>query len=520
MPSFRNRRATGEPAADQPIVAAVSLRKPNSIVAAATRMGRRMPGSPMRIVHEEATAEAWRQYDICGELHFATTWLSNSVGRCRITINELDSNGRIGPETKDEEILSLFGGLLQNPGMQNEYLVNGTKNLTVAGDGWTLGESNPQTGLFDQWCFLSTREVSIGLDGNAIVKDENGNPRTISLADNLLLRTHRPHPDYWQRADSPTKAALPILRELEELSKYLFATINSRLAGAGILGMPSEMSFPDPKTELQPGETPFMAVLAEGMLTPIEDMGNVAALVPIVIQAPRDALAGIQWITNPNGKLDTVIAALREAAIRRLALSLDLSPDTLFGSGNSSRWGQWTIEEQSIKFHIEPVMIILCSALTVGWLNSTLEAMELIKPGGKRYVFWYDAVDLIQRPDQGARALDMYDRGELSGDALRRETGFQPGDAPTGAEKEVRALLKVITTAPQVIDQLLPALLDALGLGHIEIVPITPPDGTPPQPGAPKPNSDSRPMPAPKKPRSNGPKQDQTPGEPTSGEGQ
>lgn len=501
MPSFRSRRATGvSTEAVEPV--SLSRRKTNAVVAAATRIGKRMPGSPMRINADEATAEAWRQYDICGELHFATTWLANSVGRCRITINEIDDNGRVGAETEEKEILAMFAGLLQNPGMQAELLVNGTKNLTIAGDGWTLGESNPESGLFDEWCFLSTREVSIGMDGNAIVKDENGVPRVVDLNDNLLLRTHRPHPEEWRRADSPTRAALPILRELEELSKYLFATINSRLAGAGILAMPSEMTFPDPKSELQPGETPFMATLAEGMLTPIEDMGNVAALVPIVIQAPRDAISGIQWIVNPNGVLSTVISELRKAAIGRLALSLDLSPDTLFGSGNSSRWGQWTTEEQSVKFHIEPVMIILCSALTTGWLTPTLEVAELIKPGGKRYVFWYDATDLVQRPDQGARALDLYDRGELSGAALIRETGFTPDDAPLGPEREVRNLLKVVSLAPAVVDQLLPALMDALGLGHIKLAPIAPPDGTPPQDNAPSANPDSRPMPTePKKPK-------------------
>lgn len=520
MPSFRSRRATGGPAEPTEPVA-VSLRKTNAIVAAATRLNRRMPGSPFRLpIGDEATIEVWRQYDICGELHFATTWLANSVGRCRITINEIDDNGRVGPETEDKQILAMFSGLLQNPGMQTELLVNGTKNLTVAGDGWLLGESNPVDASFDEWCFISTREVALGLDGNAIVKDEYGVPRTIDLEQNLLLRTHRPHPECWQRADSPTRAALPILRELEELSKYLFATINSRLAGAGILAMPSEMSFPDPKAELQPGENPFMAVLADGMMTPIEDMGNVAALVPIVVQAPKDALAGIQWIVNPNGVLTTVISELRKAAIERLALSLDLAPDTLFGSGNASRWGQWTIEEQSIKFHIEPVMIILMGALTSGWLTPTLEEAELVVPGGKRYVFWYDASDLIQRPDQGARALDLYDRGELSGSALLSATGFQPGDAPTGQEKQARALLKVVAASPQVIDQILPALMEALGLGHIKLVPIAPPDGTPPQPGTPDTNDESRPMPKPERPRSNGPNQDQTPGEPTSGEGQ
>lgn len=517
MASLRRKPQTAlgrEPLVSLAEPAAVSLRKVHAVVAAATRIVSQPSGYPLRITRESWTQEAWRQYDICGELHFATSWLANATGRCKLTVCSIDPQGNVGPPVTDPEILDIASGLLMNPGLQNEIITEMVKNLTIAGDCYLLGESNPVTNVFDCWEVLSTSEVSTGMSGEVTINIGDSAPRVLELAQVLLIRVHRPHPGRWFQADSPTRAALPVLRELEELSKYLFATISSRLAGAGILVIPNEIDPPTPSGELQPGETPFMATLAEGMLTPIEDMSSPSALVPIVISAPGAMISSIQWISNPNGTLPAAISELRKAAIERLALALDLSPDTLFGSGNSSRWGQWTIEEQSIKFHIEPVMIIMVSALTKGFLTPALIAAGLADEGDiPKYTFWYDPTDLIQRPDQGTSALNLYDRGELSGEALRRANGFQELDTPTGTEKEVREILRVITLAPQVADQLLPALFKALGLGHIEIVPLVP-DGTPPQDNAPTPNDEPKPMPTKPDAPSNAPRKDGTPGEP------
>lgn len=486
MASFRRARMLPDQVS---LVKPVEHANARAVVAAATRaMPVALGGAPLRISTEAWTMEAWRQYDICGELGFATRWLANSVSRCKLTICEIDASGNVGAPTKSPEVLAIGAGLLMNPGMQSELLLQAAKNLTIAGDGWILGEPNPLTGQFDDWCFLSTYEVQRGLSNEWIVNLGDGEPRIIDILECLLIRVHRPHPRVWWQADSPTRGALPILRELEELSKYLFATINSRLAGAGILAMPTEITFPDPQGELQPGETPFMATLAEGMLAPIEDMGNVSALVPIVVQAPAAYIASMQWITNPNTQLPAQIESLREAAIKRLALSLDLSPDTLFGSGNSSRWGQWTLEEQSVKFHVEPVMILITSALTNGYLTPALLAANLLTEGGPRYVYSYDPSDLVQRSDQSASALNLYDRGELSGEALRRESGFNELDAPTGTEAQVRDLLKILALSPQSGDLLIPELGKLLGINIDLSLLATPPNGTPPQVSAPNPN--------------------------------
>lgn len=476
--------------------------RPNAVVAAATRVKARATATsylPVVLPRQPWALEAWRQYDICGELRFATNWLANSVSRCRLTVVDVAPDGTIGHPTKNTDVINLISPLLGNPTAQAGMLRDATTNLTIAGDYYLLIESSGDNGdILDTWCVLSGEEVAMGVVGGfaTINLGDETLRRTVDLNQVLLFRVHRPHPRMWWWADSPTHAALPVLRELEEFSKYLFATINSRIGGAGILLMPSEMDFPTPEAELAPGQTAFSAAFEEAIMDPIEDMGDPAALVPVVVQAPGDTIGNVKWIVNPNGELPPMISQLRVDAIKRLALSLDLAPEQLLGSANANHWGQWAIEEQSIKFHIEPVMILICAALNTSFLAPLLEAAG-IDPA--RFTVWYDASDLIQSPNRGTDAKDLYDRYELSGAALRRETGFSEDDAPTGQELCLRNLLKLISLAPQIAGDLLPEMadlmdLEACGIDVSKIV-VAPPAGTPPQDNAPDPNKDPKALP-------------------------
>jgi hypothetical protein len=485
----------------------------NAIVAAATRMLPDGTGAPFRIINSAWAQEAWRQYDVCGELHFATTWLANSASRCKLTVVNKDDLGVLdASNTTDQQVIDLVKGLIGSVTIQGELIRMMTINLTIAGDCYLLGEVGP-TGEFDRWTVLSIQELTIaGPQGYCIVNIGDGKPRRIMLEDVLLMRVHRPHPRQWWQADSPTRAALPVLREMEELSKYLFATINSRLSGAGILCIPSEMSFPNPLGGPANGASNFMDYLQEAMLAPIEDMSHPGAVVPITLEGPRDSLAAIHWIQNPNAHLTTTVAELRDKAIARLALTMDLAPEILLGSANANHWGQWAIEEQSFKFHIAPILTLMTTALTEGYLRPTLIAAG-IDPD--KYQIWWDATDLVQRPDQGSVALDLYDRGELSGVAVRRETGFPESDKPSGDEATARALLKVLALAPGAME-LIPPLMEALGLPPVQMVPPQP-DGTPPDPETPDPNQPSRPLPQAPKPVQNSPRKDGKPGEKSTG---
>lgn len=485
MPTLRRRRASVPPG------------EPNAIVAAATRLTRSSYGAPA-VKKEGWQTEVWRQYDINGELRYATEWVASSLSRCRLLVADVDARGRITGETKNAEVIDLVAGLIGSPGQVACLLHDLAEQLCLPGDCYIVGETGPD-GSFTRWCVISIDEISNGPGQNEVTIDR-GNPAeryTVDLTQSLVIRVHNPHPRRSYEADSPTRGVLPVLREIEEFSKYIFSVVDSRLAGAGILLLPSEMSFPQAKQDLQPGETPFMATLAEAMLTPIADRGNPSAVVPIVIQAPADAIAAAKWMVSPNGELTTYVSELREKAIRRLALGLNVPAEVVLGSGDANRYNVWQIEEQTIKLIIEPLMMVICEALTVGYLTPTLDAAGV---DASHFVFWFDSSALVLRPDNSTNAKDLFDRGELSAEALRRENGYPEADAPKGAEACIRNVMAIVKASPRAADALLPILIelyDFAGCGVSpeaikEAIQSVPVDGTPPQPTPPDPNANPR----------------------------
>lgn len=477
-----------------------SGRQSNAIVAAASRLNRASGAyGNMRIPKAGWQAEALRQAEINGELKYATTWMANSLSRCRLVAADVENN-KVVAETTNPEVLAIVQGLVGSPGAMAEMLGRTGKLLFLPGDCYVIAEPGPD-GNFEKWYTVSINEISAVGQDKVKIDFGNGNPYTLSTETNLIIRVYHQGIDRCWEADSPTRSALPVLREIEEYGRYINAIVSSRLAGAGILGVPSEIDFPAPPEALQPGETNFSATLTKGMVTPISDLSDPSAVVPLVIQAPAEYLEKIVWITDPRGDLTDVPARLRDSALRRLSVALDLPAEVITGQGASNHWGQWALEEQAIKLHIEPLMILICGALTEGFLRPALEAAG-IDPD--KYTLWFDSTDLVLRPDRGADAKDNYDRGAISEDALRTETGFSELDKPTGEEAALRAVLKVIALAPTTADALLPALVPLLGLDKMGITvemlqaQAAQPNngGTPAQDNPPAANPDGRPLPA------------------------
>lgn len=449
----------------------------------------------MRIPTAAWQHEAWRQYDINGELAFGARWLGSALSRCKLVAYDVDSTGTLTEPTKDQDVIDLVKGFAGSPTKQTQLLQSMGPHMTVPGDCYIIATVGDD-GEFDHWCVYSTEEVRpIGTD-QVMVDIGDGNPKTYDLTKNLVIRVYRPHPRRSWEADSPTRSALPVLREMEQLTKHIFATIDSRLAGAGILLLPEDLDFPNPEGETEAGETPFLALLSEAMMTSIQDRGDARAVVPIVAMGPKDAISSATWLVSPASELTTVVAELRDKAIRRLALDLDMPPEALLGGGDTNHWGQWAIEEQGIKLHITPVMALICDAFTEGYLKAGLKALGKDE---NAFVIWFDPTDLVLRPNRATDAKDLYDRGELSGMALRRECGFPEADGPDGKEKVLQELYKLIAAAPRAGESLLPVIMGLLDLKKFgvtdeqiaQVIGSKGVDGTPTvAPGAPAPNVD------------------------------
>ena len=128
--------------------------------------------------------------------------------------------------------------------------------------------------------------------------------------------------------------------------------------------------------------------------------------------------------------------------MKRLALGVDMPPEILLGLGATNHWNGWQIDRNAITQHVEPLMGVIVDGIVDSYYRPALLADQV--PDADRYVIGFDVSELVNEPDRGPDAILLYDRGELSGEALRREHGFNDSDALTAAQarqKELRELL-------------------------------------------------------------------------------
>jgi hypothetical protein len=443
------------------------------MVASATRY----PGKAARIYQpqQDWQAETYRHYGICGEARFAAKFFGHSVSRASLHAAEIVDG--VPRQTDNGPAAAALDALFNGRDGQTQMLDSLGTHLTIAGEAYLVGR---QVENVDTWEIISCLEMQVA--GTAWqINYGNGIPIVPLTEDDVVIRIWLPSPAHRIEADSPFRALLPILSEIEWLTRHVFAQITSRLAGSGILIMPQGMTFPPPPEQVtvdgtvpaQPANDAdaFMATLADAMMTPIEDPSSPSAVVPIVITAPDDTIDKPRLLTFWS-ELDSASMGMRNEAIRRFALGMDLPPEQVLGmsgtasgstsSGTISHWGAWQVEESTIKLHIEPMLDVIVNALTVGYLRPLIDGTSVVG---------YDSTALRLRPDRSKEAFELYDRGLISADALRRENGFDDDDTPTSDQFKTWLLIKVASgsATPEQVQA-------ALGVLGVDLGPLALPE--------------------------------------------
>jgi hypothetical protein len=434
-----------------------------ALVSSATRY----PGKAARIYrpNQDWQRECYRHYTICGEARFAAKFFGNACSRAVLSTSEYREGDwyeqTSGPAY--DLLLTLFSG---RDG-QKQMLEAIGQHLTIAGECYLVGR---QVEGGDVWEIISPLELTVTGTAWTINYGDGLPPVTLTESD-VVIRIWLPAPGKRIEADSPFKALLPILSEIEWLTRHVFAQVTSRLAGAGILMMPQGMTFPPPpgidgkEQETRNDADAFMLTLAEAMMKPIEDPGSPSAIVPIVVTAPDDTIDKAKLMTFWS-ELDAHTMDLRNEAIRRFALGMDLPPEQVLGmssntgtgggtSNGISHWGAWQIEEATIKMHVEPMLDVITNALTMGYLRPSLDDAANV-------LVTYDTSALRLRPDRSKEAFELYDRGLITATALRRENGFVEDDAPS-PEEFTRWLLVKVASGSSTPEQV-GAALQSLGV--------------------------------------------------------
>lgn len=441
-----------------------------AIVAAASTISFEGAGwQNFKLGDDEWQREGWRHYDINGHLRYASNWIGNALSRCRTgawTTNEKgepqeevdpEREGTTAQDRRAVEIADeIYGGQLQRA---EAFRLQGIQ-LYAAGLSYTIAEGDT-----DVWYVASSSQVSKRGD-TVVVQRSNlygGGYKELDLSrpghkgKDLLIRIWTPHPRMPDIPDSSVRAALPILREYEQLTKMVFAQIDSRLAGAGMLFLPSEMDFPrgdgDP-----PNANSLMRVMERNASTSLSDRASPRSLVPIMVSVQGEHLDKIKWQTFET-PLQEAAMELRKEAVRNLAISLDIPPEVLLGMGDTNHWSAWQIEEQTIQLQIVPVLSRITDALNTHFFRPALEA-EGLDPDA--YMLWYDTSALTVRPNRQTDALALYEAGELSGEALRAAGDWPEESAPKDEEKLYRLAEKIVLASPDMLYS--PGIQAALGI--------------------------------------------------------
>lgn len=392
---------------------------------------------------KEWQKRCYHHYRYCGEAQFAARYFGHAMSRAVLYV--ADAEGvRIREGQAHEDLLSLFAGSDGQAGMLESVGVH----LVIAGECYIVGR---QIDGVDTWEVLACTEIEDGAAGWRILSEEDGTWIPLD-DDDIIIRIWKPSPDRRWEADSPFRSMLPILDEIEWLSRYIHSQTTSRLTGAGILLVPDEMTFPPPpprdgKEQQYANEAEgFTLTLGHNMMEPIKNPDSPAAQVPLVITAPGEYLDSIKHLTFWT-PLDENALQMRQAALHRFASGMDLPNEMVEGmssnegtgggrSNGVSHWGAWMIEEQAIKMHIEPMLDVLTSALTVYYLrplDSSYSSLRILA----------DTSTLRLRPDRSQEAIELADRGWLKESVAVAENGFRPEDMPDEEERKRWLLWKI-----------------------------------------------------------------------------
>lgn len=403
--------------------------------------------------------EAWAFYHDSGPLRFAATWIANLVSRARLQAARVAPGGGEPEPLIDgpaaEAMDALAGGLDGQTAMLKSLGIH----LTVPGIAYLVGTDPGDGATWNVYSSKVLRLKSSATPSRPAVYELLTAERTswrVLPDDTLVIKVWRPDELVYYEPDSPSRAALPALRELRRIGQYVDAVLTSRIASAGILTIPAEASYPTSQGKSNPdGRHPFVTEVMEVMMTAVKNPGTAAQLVPIPIELPAELADALRHL-DLSTTLSEHVLEMRDSALRQAAVALDVPAEILTGMGEMSHWGAWQIEESAVKIHGEPLVELITGALTQGYLHPVLEAQGHDTEG---IIAWADTANMKTRPDRSRNALELYDRFEIDGDALRRETGMSEFDQPDGTELAVQVFKKLLTNVT-----LAPTALTGLGI--------------------------------------------------------
>jgi hypothetical protein len=394
---------------------------------------------------------AYDYYDSLGEIHYAANFHAR-IGKLRFYVGRVSAQGEI-EEADDSTILSQLGdvnALAETWGRQRflggeSFAIEYKRHSATPTPEYEEAADEPT-----EWECLSPLELRRENDVIELLgrpKKEAAKYKRISTDAPIgpgechLYRLWRQHPKNAYEVDAAMRSVQNDCERLRLIRAKDISETRSRIP-AGVFFYPSR-AFPLAPGQ-KPGETPRgLRNLQESLVKPIRDLSDPNAQVPVLIGV--DSAAGEQDVFKHmtfERRGDAPGDSLKEErSVIAIARGLDLPVEYLTGVGAINHWGQWFIEDQLWKSHLQPLAQEFCKE----WTEIFLAPLT----GDDGLVLWYDETDIVAQPDKGQDAKDLFPLGAMTWDELREANGFQADAGPDDADRELIAGFLKGLHAPQ-----------------------------------------------------------------------
>lgn len=453
MPLLADRRRGQHPLARGRVPSEQDLKRLEKavsrvLVAAATPVDKRVNGVSARSyqLHQQWQDQSLTFYDLSGVCSTAADFYGKAFSNLRFFPARKNAKGEITEITDEADVLELWQRIRDRSGGMSWIQRSYGRLQFLVGDGYLTvsGDSDSEDEL---WEYLSPTELR--WEGDRFVRSpapglretDEALPPDVPLArpvpDNVrrAWRMYQPHPKHSMLAHSSMQPVLDDFEELVLLTAAVRARVKSRLASAGILLVPEEVSFADEDGgDEDPDRDIFLERLMAHMTTPIMQEGAASAVVPFVVRVAMQYIEGFKHIKTHDPNETYRETGLRMETIKRIGISIDLPPEMLLGMGDLNHWVGWLIDEQFAKSHIYPGADMFALDLASAYLRPVCKE-EAVRDW-QAITVGYDPTRLVVHPDRSQNAKDLFSVGEIGGTTLRKATGFTEDDAPTQEERD------------------------------------------------------------------------------------
>lgn len=378
----------------------------------------------------EWQAEAAELYNLVPELRYGIYWIASSASRARliITRNPEGSENNPVPVDRDHPAWEPLDELAPTAPEQAMMIYRIVTLMKLLGR-WRMVGFDTDAGK-RQWIVASDYDYRESSTGVWVHDAATGRAFELSADSVWSIPMLMSHPIRSAEPDAPTRALIPTLHELIDLSGHVQTAAKSRLAGAGLLLVPNQVSpiAPGASTGVNPPDgSPLMHSLLRTSQASLRSPTDVSRHLPVILQGQQEALQAVRHLSLQT-PFDERVDGLRTSAVRRIAIGLDIPPEVLSGMSDLNHWTAWQVEASGQRVNIEPTLNFLCRELTVKFLQPALAAMGVAD--ADRYMVGFEDAGAQSEANKGDLALAAYDLGLISGESARTALGYGPDDAP------------------------------------------------------------------------------------------